>query len=134
MNTREIALRFARTWQTGWATHDVGLLVSLYAPDIVHRSMPFREPHRGLAALREYLTWSFSEEIVLNVKFGEPLVDGDTAAIEFSVRAEEGHLAGCVFVRFDENGLAVETRDYWHMTDNPEYVQKSGVTDHPGYA
>ncbi|GAB1822288.1 nuclear transport factor 2 family protein [Herbidospora sp. RD11066] len=124
MTIRESALRFARTWQAGWATHDVELLLSLYAPGIVHRSMPFREPHRGLEELKRYLTWSFSEEVVLDVKFGEPLVDGDTAAIEFLVHAEEGHLAGCVFVRFDENGLAVETRDYWHMTDNPGYVEK----------
>ncbi|WP_061298916.1 nuclear transport factor 2 family protein [Herbidospora cretacea] len=122
MNLREIARRFAATWQTGWATHDVDLLLSLYAPGIVHRSMPFREPHQGISALRDYLTWSFSEEVVRSVEFGEPLVDGDTAAIEFRVAAEEGDLAGCVFVRFDENGLAIETRDYWHMSDNPERV------------
>ncbi len=87
MNSREIARRFAATWQTGWATHDVDLLLSLYAPGIVHRSMPFREPHQGISALREYLTWSFSEENVRSVEFGEPLVDGDTAAIEFRVSA-----------------------------------------------
>ncbi|WP_062349948.1 nuclear transport factor 2 family protein [Herbidospora yilanensis] len=125
MNTREIARRFAQTWQTGWAVHDVDLLLSLYAPGIVHHSMPFREPHRGLDALREYLTWSFAEEDVLDVRFGEPLVDGDTAAIEFRVRAREGELAGCVFVTFDAEGLAVATRDYWHMSDNPEHVEES---------
>jgi hypothetical protein len=43
------------------------------------------------------------------------------AVAEFRVLAEEGGvasaLAGCVFVRFDGAGLAVETRDYWHTAD-----------------
>ncbi|MFG3437430.1 hypothetical protein ACGF0J_09320 [Nonomuraea sp. NPDC047897] len=46
-------------------------------------------------------------------------MDGDQAAIEFRVHAfgDSGTpltLAGCVFVRFDADGLAVRTRDYWH--------------------
>jgi hypothetical protein len=42
------------------------------------------------------------------------------AVAEFRVLAEEdgrpSTLAGCVFVRFDAAGRAVETRDYWHST------------------
>jgi hypothetical protein len=52
------------------------------------------------------------------VRFSPPVVGPDGVAVaEFRVLAEEGGeastLAGCVFVRFDTAGLAVETRDYW---------------------
>ncbi|WP_443064752.1 hypothetical protein [Streptomyces sp. NBC_00588] len=47
METSEAAERFVRVWERAWAAHDVDGLLELYAEDCVHRSMPFREPHRG---------------------------------------------------------------------------------------
>ncbi|GAA1269006.1 hypothetical protein Psi02_18840 [Planotetraspora silvatica] len=121
MDTREAAGRFARTWERGWAAHDVELIVSLYAEGCEHRSMPFRPVHRGRAKLADYVRWSFENERVESVRFGEPLVDGDTAVAEFVVlSSEDGRpvtLAGCVIVRFDAAGLAVESRDYWHVAE-----------------
>ncbi|MET9908120.1 nuclear transport factor 2 family protein [Streptomyces sp. NPDC006476] len=122
MDTREAAERFVRVWERGWAAHDVDALLDLYAGDCVHRSMPFREPHRGRAELAAYLSWSFERERVTDVRFSPPVVGQDGIAVaEFRVLSEEdgvpSTLAGCVFVRFDADGLAVETRDYWHDTD-----------------
>ncbi|MGY4981874.1 nuclear transport factor 2 family protein [Streptomyces sp. 900105755] len=122
MDTREAAERFVRVWERGWAAHDVDALLALYAEDCVHRSMPFRAPHRGRDELAAYLRWSFEAERVTDVRFSAPLVGPDgVAAAEFRVRSEEEGasvtLAGCVFVRFDGRGLAVETRDYWHTAD-----------------
>ncbi|KOG43599.1 nuclear transport factor 2 family protein [Streptomyces resistomycificus] len=119
MQTREAAERFVRVWERGWAGHDVDALLELYAEDCVHRSMPFREPHRGRAELAGYLRRSFAEERVTDVRFSPPLVGpGGVAVAEFRVLATEcgepSTLAGCVFVRFDAAGAAVETRDYWH--------------------
>ncbi|MGW2962439.1 nuclear transport factor 2 family protein [Streptomyces sp. NPDC001220] len=121
MDTREAAERFVRVWERGWAAHDVDLLLALYAEGCVHRSMPFREPHRGRDALAAYLRWSFEGERVRDVRFSAPLVGPDGGAVaEFRVFSEESGaavtLAGCVFVRFDGRGLAVESRDYWHTT------------------
>ncbi|MFF7472874.1 nuclear transport factor 2 family protein [Streptomyces sp. NPDC008092] len=122
MDTREAAERFVRVWERGWAAHDVDALLALYAEDCVHRSMPFRAPHRGRDELAAYLRWSFEAERVTDIRFSAPLVGPDgVAAAEFRVRSEEGGaavtLAGCVFVRFDAQGLAVESRDYWHSAD-----------------
>ncbi|MER5217346.1 nuclear transport factor 2 family protein [Streptomyces sp. NPDC002838] len=122
METGMAAERFVRVWERGWAAHDVQALLELYAEDCVHRSMPFREPHRGRTELAEYLRWSFAEERVTDVRFSAPVVGPDGVAVaEFRVLAEEGGsastLAGCVFVRFDDAGLAVETRDYWHVVE-----------------
>ncbi|GII53763.1 hypothetical protein Pth03_21520 [Planotetraspora thailandica] len=121
MEAREAARRFVRTWERGWAVHDVETIVSLYAEDCVHRSMPFRPAHHGRAELADYIRWSFENEQVETVRFGEPYVDGDTAVAEFVVTSREdgkpATLAGCVIVRFDPSGSAVETRDYWHVAE-----------------
>ncbi|MGN9763268.1 nuclear transport factor 2 family protein [Streptomyces sp. SD31] len=122
METREAAERFVRVWQRAWAGHDVDALLELYAEDCVHRSMPFRAPHRGRVELAAYLRWSFAGERVTDVRFSAPVVGADGVAVaEFRVLAEEdgapATLAGCVFVRFDAAGRAVETRDYWHTVE-----------------
>ncbi|MEV0487677.1 nuclear transport factor 2 family protein [Streptomyces sp. NPDC050508] len=130
MNTREAAERFVRIWARAWAEHDVEALLELYAEDCVHRSMPFREPHRGRAELAAYLRWSFAAERVGDVRFSVPVVGQHGLAVaEFRVLAEEAGepstLAGCVFVRFDDAGLAVETRDYWHT--EPGHREPTGT-------
>ncbi|MER7837657.1 nuclear transport factor 2 family protein [Streptomyces sp. NPDC096040] len=122
MDTRAAAERFVRVWERGWAAHDVDALLALYSEDCVHRSTPFRAPHRGRDALAAYLRWSFEGEQVTDIRFSAPLVGPDGVAVaEFRVFCEESGtaatLAGCVFVRFDARGLAVESRDYWHTTE-----------------
>jgi ketosteroid isomerase-like protein len=119
MRTAQAAERFVRVWERAWAAHDVEAIVELYADGCVHRSMPFREPHRGRDELAAYVRWSFAGERTVDVRFSAPVVGPDgVAAAEFRVLAEENGepstLAGCVFVRFGADGLAVETRDYWH--------------------
>lgn len=111
-----------RVWESEWKSGDVAAISKLYADDCVHRSMPFRALHRGRAEIAAYIEWSFASERALDVRFGQPLVTDDGVAVaEFRVLMEkEGRpstLAGCVFVRFRESdGLAVESRDYWHST------------------
>ncbi|WP_084773278.1 nuclear transport factor 2 family protein [Nonomuraea candida] len=80
-----------------------------------------RPPHHGKQAIAGYIAWSFTAESDPRVTFSTPIVDGDQAAIEFRVHARDNGrpitLAGCVFARFDADGLAVRTRDYWHTGD-----------------
>ncbi|MET7699608.1 nuclear transport factor 2 family protein [Streptomyces sp. NPDC005485] len=119
MESAGAAHRFVRVWERAWAAHDVDAILELYAPQCVHRSMPFREPHVGRDELAAYVRWSFASERTVDVRFSEPVVGRDGLAVaEFRVLAEEDGepvtLAGCVFVRFDAAGQAVETRDYWH--------------------
>ena len=54
------------------------------------------------------------------MRFGEPVEEGDRAAVEWWATlvlpdGEEQALAGCSVLRFDEQGLVVEARDYWHL-------------------
>ncbi|WP_406010595.1 nuclear transport factor 2 family protein [Streptomyces sp. NBC_00637] len=131
MDTRAAAERFVAVWERAWASHDVPALLELYAETCVHRSMPFRAPHRGRAELEAYLRWSFAAERVTDVRFSPPVVGADgVAAAEFRVLSEEDGaattLAGCVFVRFDDAGLAVESRDYWHTAEG--HREPTGTT------
>ena len=122
MDARAAAERWAATWTSAWQSHDVEAVVALYAEDCVHRSAPFRDPHRGRAGVREYLVGAFADEsAVLSVRFGLPVVDGDRASVEYwtTFADKEGApvtLAGSAFAQFDAEGLITEARDYWHMT------------------
>jgi uncharacterized protein (TIGR02246 family) len=62
MDSQAAARRWAATWTAAWQAHDVEAVVALYAEDCVHRSTPFRPPHRGRQAVRDYVTQAFADE------------------------------------------------------------------------
>jgi uncharacterized protein (TIGR02246 family) len=75
MDAGEAAGRWAATWTAAWKAHDVEAVVALYAEDCVHRSTPFRPPHRGRQGVRDYVAGAFAaEQGVEEVRFGTPVV------------------------------------------------------------
>jgi ketosteroid isomerase-like protein len=112
-------------WTTGWVEHDAERIVGLYADHAVFVSAPFRGPKHGPDGVREYVEWAFSEEDTVEARFGEPVVAGDRAAVEYwaviTYRGREQTLAGTALIRFNEDGRVVEQRDYWHMEDGRKY-------------
>ncbi|WP_433041084.1 nuclear transport factor 2 family protein [Dactylosporangium sp. CS-033363] len=123
MDTRTAARRWADTWVSAWRSHDAEAVAALYAPDCVHRSLPFRAPHHGRAGVLAYVRDAFADEsAVAGVWFNTPVVDGERAWVEYwaTVRDRDGaevSIAGCAFARFDDAGLITESRDYWQATD-----------------
>lgn len=114
MDTRAAAQAWADAWARAWRALDLEPLKSIYTTNTVHRSHPFREAGNPL----EYARWAFSEEEgEPEVWMGDPIVDGDRAAIEWwAVATENGErvsLAGVSCIRFAEDGRAVEQSDYW---------------------
>jgi ketosteroid isomerase-like protein len=136
MDARGAAARWADTWVMAWMSHDVEAVVALYAESCVHRSAPFREPHRGRAGMREYLATAFAEEsAVIEVRFSTPLIDGDQAWVEYwtvlrNTDGDPATLAGSAIARFDADGLIIQSRDYWHQTDGhiPPPISSGQVT------
>jgi hypothetical protein len=111
---------FARRWAEGyeraWEAGDPDAAAALYAPDCLFRSAPFRGPELPLAYTRRV----FPEAEASDVHFGEPVEEGDRAAVEWwatlvTPDGGEQALAGCSLLRFDAEGLVVEARDYWHL-------------------
>jgi SnoaL-like domain len=108
--------RWAERYQSAWENDDPDAAAALYRPDCVFRSAPFREPEPPI----EYTRRVFPEAKAENVHFGEPVEEGDRTAVEWwailvTPGGEEQTLAGCSMLRFDDEGLVVESRDYWHM-------------------
>jgi hypothetical protein len=103
-------------WTKGWENADPQPIAELYAPDAVFRSHPFREPERSAG---DYARRAFADEDLVECRFGEPVVAGDRAAVEYwailSADGEEETLAGIALLRFGPDGKVVEQRDYWSM-------------------
>ena len=114
MDAREAATRWRDVWERGWREHETGEILGLYAEGATLQSHPFREP----VPPAEYIDPTFGEEVSAECWFGEPLVHGDRAAVEWSAetRLKDGgteKLAGVSLLRFDAEGLVVEQRDFW---------------------
>lgn len=114
METRDAVKRWRDVWEHGWREQDTTEILALYAPGASLQSHPFREA----VAPAEYIDPTFDEELAAECRFGEPVVDGDRAAVEWSAETslKDGgteRLAGVSLLRFDRDGLVVEQRDFW---------------------
>jgi hypothetical protein len=114
VDTRAAAERWRDVWARGWRAGKAEEIIALYAENAYFQSHPFREPQ----APRDYILWALSEEESAECEFGEPIVDGDRAAVRWSAttKLKDGStekLAGVSLLRFDDDGLVVEQRDFW---------------------
>ncbi len=118
MEIEAAARRWIETWQSAWPAEDVDQIASVYAEGTIYSSHPFRDPETA----RAYVERAFGEEELVQSWFGEPVVSGDRAAVEYwavlrAAQGEELTIAGCAFLRFDADGRVVSHRDYWDQVD-----------------
>jgi ketosteroid isomerase-like protein len=117
MDTREAAHRWADAWLRGWRALDAEAILEAYADDCFYLSDPFREP----TTPHEYVEWALAEEESAEPWFGEPVVDGDRAAVEWRAYVRENGrdvtIAGTSLLRFREDGRCVEQRDAWALEE-----------------
>jgi len=114
VHTDVAARRWVETWARAWPAADVEAIDTLYADDAVFYSHPFRE-RQGPA---DYVAWAFAEQAEAECRFGDPLVSGSRAAIDWwavitSHDRTVETLAGTSLLCFDAAGLVVEQRDAW---------------------
>ena len=124
MDVQAAARRWAAVWSEAWPKRDIDAIVALYADSTVYRALPFREPDRGLVGDRRYLNPTFAVEDEIECRFGDPIVAGDRAAVEWWAswieRGEQLTLAGVSVLRFDPDGNVVDHRDYWNEIERLE--------------
>ncbi|MEU4688220.1 nuclear transport factor 2 family protein [Actinoplanes sp. NPDC023714] len=118
-DVRDAARRWAETWTRAWPAKDAAAIVALQAEAGDHWASMFRR-YPGRTGLSAYLKECFSQErLPAEVRFAEPRVDGDTAAVEYWAVIHPGDepltISGCTVLRFDEDGLVAEARDYSHV-------------------
>ncbi len=122
----------ARTWieayGNAWREKDDAALGALFIENAIYRSSPFREPARGREAIRAYWRQATASQERFDLRFGEPVIDGNRAAVEWWATMtdepwakDEGAdspaltLPGCLVLRFNGDGLCEELREYWHV-------------------
>jgi SnoaL-like protein len=117
VDTEAAARRWIDGWSRAWPAADADAVAALYAEDAVFRSQPFRE----LQSPRAYAEWAFSEQDEAECRFGEPIIEGDRATIEYwgVVRYEgaDETIAGIAVIRFGPDGLVTEQHDYWNAQE-----------------
>jgi ketosteroid isomerase-like protein len=115
-------------WADAWPAADVAAIGALYAPDATFYSHPFRAREGPV----EYVQWAFGDQQAAECRFGEPVVDGARAAVDWwaVITSKDGSLqslAGTSLLRFDDQGLVVEQRDAWADFDGrrelPDWAQ-----------
>jgi ketosteroid isomerase-like protein len=127
VNAARAARDWAGAWERAWPLADVEAIAALYAPQALFYSHPFRE-RQGPA---EYARWAFEDQAEAECRFGEPVVEGDRAAVAWwgVITARDGSVetvAGTSLLRFDEDGLVIEQRDAW--------AGREGRHELPGWA
>jgi ketosteroid isomerase-like protein len=110
-------------WTFGWTNHDVEAIADRYGPGCTFASHPFRPAARGRHGAAAWVREAFAQERSATFVFGDPIASGDgRAAVEYRavITAPDGGrstLAGTTVLRFDDDGLVVEHRDYWAIAD-----------------
>jgi len=105
--------RWIREYERAWRDGDGEAIAQLYAADCPYRSHPFRE----LENARDYARRVVGAESEIEPRFGEPIIEGDRASVEWwASLVEDGRevtLAGFCWLRFGADGLVADSRDYW---------------------
>jgi hypothetical protein len=117
VDTEVAAGTWAETWSTAWPRRDADVIAALYADGASYRALAFREPDTAPGYLRRVL----AEESDITCRFGEPVVSGRRAAVEWWASwVEDGRrlsMAGTTLLRFDDSGRVVDHRDYWNEAE-----------------
>jgi ketosteroid isomerase-like protein len=114
MDAHAAARTWVDAWRRAWPAADPEPLAAVYDDDAVFYSHPFR-PRQSW---RAYAEWAFSDQAEAECRFGDPLVEGDRAAVDWCgvIRAKDGSVetvAGTSLLRFGADGRVVEQRDAW---------------------
>jgi SnoaL-like domain len=104
-------------WQRAWPAKDVEGIASMYRDDAPYLAHPFRDQ----TTARAYVTDAFADEELVECRFGDPIVAGDRAAVEYwailAGAGREATLLGISVLRFGDDGKVESHRDYWAMED-----------------
>ena len=132
------ARAWVEAWERAWPNADVDTIAPVYSDDAVFFSHPFREPE----APRNYVTWAFAEQALAVCRFGEPIIEGDRAAVDWwaIMKAADGSeetIAGAPLLRFGGDGRVTEQRDVWAIEpgsrDLPNWARRELTEKNQGY-
>ena len=112
---RATAVAFAEAYGRTWEEWDRAGWVDLFSEDAVYVVHPTTETVVGREALGPYFDKEAAEQGEVDVRIGNPVVDGNHVAAEFWVTAVSGDatLTGSFIARLDSDGRCSLFREYW---------------------
>ena len=115
------AQEWIEDYATAWREADDETVGELFTEDAVYRSSPFRPPSVGRSAIRAYWRDVTATQEDLELRFGRPLVHGNTVAVEWWASTRDSGrdvtFPGALILRFSPGGRCEELREYWHIQD-----------------
>ena len=114
MDVEAAARAWVEGWSRAWPARDAAGVAALYAEDAVFYSHPFRQPQPP----GDYAAWAFADQAEVVFRFGEPLVAGNRAVVDWwaVITSTDGSvetIAGMSLLLFGADGRVVEQRDAW---------------------
>ena len=127
--SRELGRSLIDTFGTGWSSCDIGLLMSVYAPEAVFIETPFTSPLRGTDAIRGYWNEVPYNQSEISFSSGEIYAAGPWFSTEFKCvfrRRRTGEWVearGAIFCETDTERIT-EMRMYWHRWNGGRETSK----------
>ena len=117
MPTKAQVIAWSEAYRVAWETADSAAVGALFSADANYRSNIFEEPHAGRQGVEDYWTSVTAVQSDVKVWMGSPVIEGERVIVEFWTRmlvgGSELTLPGCLLMRFDEDGLCTDLREYW---------------------
>ena len=110
------------TYRRAWEENVPEAVVALFTEHASYRSSPFREPDVGHEGIRSYWARTAGTQEGVQVRMGEPVVDGNVVAVEWWTTMrdpDDGEitLPGCLLLQFAPDGRCFDLREYWNVQD-----------------
>lgn len=113
------AASWLEAYRQAWEEKDADAAAALFGEQATYRSNIFEEPFVGRDGVREYWTTVTRTQEDVRVAIGRPFADGNRVAAEFWTtmrnNGADTTLAGCLLLRFGDDGLCDGLREYWHF-------------------
>lgn len=108
-------------YRAAWIERDADAAAALFTADAVYREQPFAAPFTGRSAIREYWSTVTRSQSDIDLQYGTPVVAGARVAVEWwTTLLNDGApltIAGEFLLRFDDDGLCRELREYWVVSE-----------------
>ena len=107
-------------YRRAWIERDADAASRLFTEDASYREKPFEAPFVGRAAIRDYWARVTASQTSVELRYGQPLVNGRRLAVEWWANLETSGgpitLAGEFLLLFADSGECRELREYWLLT------------------
>jgi ketosteroid isomerase-like protein len=107
-------------YRRAWEQADPPAVLGLFTPDATYRAHPLGMAYTGHDAIADYWTRATAGQEDIQVRFGDPIVDGDRVAAEFwaTMRGDGDPVtvAGCLLLALAPDGRCRSLRECWHET------------------